>query len=60
MTKQTPAQLLRKIERLERENAELRDKISHHMRVYGDTLGELVTYKIRVEQALDVLKGVDE
>ena len=31
MTKPTPAQLMRKVERLQRENEELRDKIAHHM-----------------------------
>ena len=55
-----PASARRKIERLERENEELRAKIAQHMRVYGDTLGELVTYKVRVEQGIKLLNGLDE
>lgn len=54
-----PAAARRKIERLERENEELRAEIKEHMRIYGEALGELVTYKIRCEQAAEVLKGVD-
>lgn len=59
MTKQTPANMLRKIERLERENEELRAKIAQHMRVYGELLAESVTYQIRIEQAQKVLNGED-
>ena len=55
--KQLPAHARLKIERLERENQELRAKISQHMRIYGETLGELVTYKIRCEQAEQILRG---
>lgn len=55
-----PAAARRKIERLERENEELRAEIKEHMRIYGDAVGELVTYKIRLEQAIKVLQGVDE
>lgn len=60
MTKPTQAQLMRKVERLQRENEELRDKIAHHMRVYGELLAELVTYQIRIEQAQKVLEGSEE
>ena len=59
-TERIPAAARRKIERLERENEELRQAIAKHMRIYGDTLGELVTYKVRCEQAMNVLKGLDE
>lgn len=55
-----PAAARRKIERLERENEELREFISRQHRIHGETLGELVTYKIRLEQAINVLQGVDE
>jgi uncharacterized protein (UPF0335 family) len=43
-----PAAARRKIERLERENEELRSEIAKHMDVYRETLYELVTYKVRV------------
>ena len=59
-TKPLPAAARLRIERLERENEELRAEIAKHMRIYGETLSELVTYKIRCEQAANVLKGVDE
>lgn len=55
-----PAAARRKIERLERENEELRSEISKMMAGYRETLYELVTYKIRCEQATNVLKGLDE
>ena len=55
-----PASARRKIERLERENDELREQIAKHMRIYGETLGELVTYKIRLEQCIKLLNGLDE
>jgi hypothetical protein len=60
MSKPLPAAAQRKINRLERENEELRAKIKEHMRIYGDTLAELVTYKVRCEQAANVLKGLDD
>ena len=50
----------RQIARLRLENEELRKKIAQHMRVYGETLGEFVTLKIRVEQAARILQGGDE
>ena len=50
----------RQIARLRLENEELRKKIAQHMRVYGETLGEFVTLKIRVEQAERILQGGDE
>jgi uncharacterized protein (UPF0335 family) len=59
-TKPLPAAARLKIERLERENEELRAEIKEHMRIYGDAVGELVTYKIRCEQAIKVLQGVHE
>ena len=55
-----PAAARRKIERLDRENYELRSEISKMMAGYRETLYELVTYKIRCEQATNVLKGLDE
>ena len=55
-----PAAARRKIERLERENEELRSEISKMMAGYRETLYELVTYQIRCEQATNVLQGVDE
>jgi len=55
-----PAAARRKIERLERENEELRAEIAKLMDVYRETLYELVTYKVRVEQGIRLLQGVDE
>ena len=55
-----PAATRRKIERLERENEELRSEISKMMAGYRETLYELVTYKVRVEQAIKVMNGLDE
>ena len=55
-----PAAARRKIERLERENEELRSEIAKHMDVYRETLYELVTYKVRFEQGIKLLQGVDE
>ncbi len=55
-----PAAARRKIERLERENEELRAEIAKHMDVYRETLYELVTYKVRCEQGIKILQGVDE
>lgn len=59
-TERIPASARRKIERLERENEELRAEIAKHMDVYRETLYELVTYKVRVEQGIKPLQGVDE
>lgn len=59
-TERIPAAARRKIERLERENEELRAEIAKHMDVYRETLYELVTYKVRCEQATNVMKGLDE
>lgn len=55
-----PAHARRKIERLTTENELLRDEIRNHMRIYGDTLGELVTLKVQQEQAIRILQGADE
>lgn len=55
-----PAATRRKIERLERENEELRSEISKMMAGYRETLYELVTYKVRVEQGIKLLNGLDE
>ena len=60
MTDRIPAAARRKIERLERENEELRAEIAKHMDVYRETLYELVTYKVRCEQGIKILQGVDE
>jgi len=59
-TERIPAAARRKIERLERENEELRSELKEHLRIHGEALCELVTYKIRCEQAANVLKGLDE
>lgn len=59
-TERIPAAARRKIERLERENEELREQIAKHMDVYRETLYELVTYKVRCEQAIKLMQGVDE
>lgn len=58
--KPLPLAARRKIERLERENEELRAEIAKLMDGYRETLYELVTYKVRCEQAMNVLKGLDE
>ena len=58
--KPLPLAARRKIERLERENEELRSEIAGLMNTYRETLYELVTYKVRCEQAANVLKGLDE
>lgn len=45
-----------RMRRLELENAELREAIDKHMRVYGDALGELVTLRATlqlVREAMD-------
>ena len=55
-----PAAARRKIERLERENEELRAEIAGLMSTYRECLYELVTYKVRVEQGIKLLQGVDE
>ena len=55
-----PAAARRKIERLERENEELRSEIAGLMNTYRECLYDLVTYKVRCEQATNVLKGLDE
>lgn len=47
----------RKMDRLERENVELRFKIANHMRIYGDLLCENATLKIALRQ---ILESVDE
>ena len=59
-TERIPASARRKIERLERENEELRSEIAGLMNTYRECLYELVTYKVRCEQAMNVLKGLDE
>ena len=58
--KPLPLAARRKIERLERENEELRAEIAGLMNTYRETLYELVTYKVRVEQGIKLLQGVDE
>ena len=59
-TERISAKTRRQIERLERENEELRAEIAKHMDVYRETLYELVTYKIRLEQGNKLLQGVEE
>ncbi len=55
-----PAAARRKIERLERENEELRSEIAGLMNTYRECLYELVTYKVRCEQGIKLLQGVDD
>jgi len=59
-TERIPAAARRKIERLEREKEELRSEIAGLMNTYRECLYELVTYKVRVEQGIKLLQGVDE
>jgi len=50
----------RRMERLERENAELRDNIAQHMRIYGDALVTICELKARIDTARDALQELVE
>lgn len=56
MTKSERARLAR----LERENAELREKIAQHMRVYGDLLCEVCDLKARLAAVSDAITDNDD
>ena len=43
----------RKMDRLARENVDLRYQVVNQMRVYGDLLGEYVTLKIAMQQLIE-------
>lgn len=60
MSRELPAKVQNKIERLERENELLREEIAKHLRIYGDTLGELVTLKTRLEMIQKAVNGGEE
>lgn len=49
-----------RMRRLELENAELRAAIANHMRVYGDTLVEIIDLKTRLELVRSAVNGEDE
>lgn len=58
MTKQeTIAQLKRKIERLEAQLAEMKASADKSFAFYGDYLALSVDQRIRIEQAIRILKG---
>lgn len=60
MTKQpSPAALRRHIERLEAEVEALRESNRRMHEVYSTMLHEAVDYKVRAQQAVRVLQGVD-
>lgn len=60
MSRELPAKVQNKIERLERENELLREEIAKQMRIYGDMLGELVTLKTRLEMIQKAVNGGEE
>lgn len=45
----------RELNHLRNENAELREQLSRHMRVYSDNLFELVRYKVALQNLQDAL-----
>jgi len=47
-----------KMARLESENRQLREEIAKHMRIYGETLSDLITARARLEAVMAAL--VDE
>jgi len=49
--------LKRKIERLEAQLIAIQEDRNKVFRIYGDTLSELVDYKLRVEQSTRILHG---
>lgn len=50
----------RRLERLERENAELRHKLAQHMRIYADALVTICELKARIDTARDALQELME
>jgi hypothetical protein len=46
--------------RLETENRELREKIAHHMRVYGNMLVELAEMRAKLEMVDYALHGDEQ
>lgn len=46
-----------KMRRLELENEELRAQLSKHMRVYGETLGDLVTLQATLSLVREAVQG---
>jgi Zn-dependent oligopeptidase len=48
-----------RMERIERENAELRAKIADHMRVAGNLLCEICELRARLAGVADAIKGQD-
>ena len=50
----------RRLERLERENAELRHKLAQHMRIYSDALVTICELKARIDTARDALQELME
>lgn len=55
----SPAALRRRIERLEAEVEALRESNRRMHEVYSTMLHEAVDYKVRAQQAVRVLQGVD-
>lgn len=54
-----PASIRRRIERLEAQNAALRDSQERAWRGYSKVLGDFVEYRMRCEQAIRILNGTD-
>lgn len=44
-----------RLRRLELENADLRSEMAKHLRIYGETLGELVTLRATVQLMRETL-----
>ncbi len=51
------AKELQKMQRLEAENRMLREEIAKHMRIYSNTLCELVEAKSKIELVKSALEG---
>lgn len=47
-----------RMQRLEAENRMLREEIAKHLRIHGNTLGELVKAKAKLELVQSALEGV--
>lgn len=45
----------RRLRRMEIENADLRAEMAKHLRIYGETLGELVTLRATIELLREVM-----
>ena len=46
-----------RIDRLESENAMLREQIAKHMRVYGDCLIEIIELRVKLDLIESALRG---